>query len=335
MIRFLKVASIVLVSIVIIYWAGPKFPSPKYNKELPVISLQPSEADSFIKRSEATLKIKPDNESRIIWANDSLKSKTTYCLLYLHGFSASWFEGEPVHRDFAKKYGMNLYIPRLASHGIDTTDCLVDMTPERLYESAKRALVIAQSLGEKVILMSTSTGGTLSLKLAADYPQLVHSLILYSPNIAINNSAAFLLDKPWGLQIARSVYKSKYRITNPDFNSEDCHYWNCRYRLEAVCYLQQLVESTMNRETFAKINKPVFLGYYYKNEQNQDHTVRVDAMLKMFDQLATPENLKQKIAFPEAGEHPIASKLFSKQWPDVEKASYAFAEEKLGLKPAK
>ena len=335
MIRFLKVASIVLVSIVIIYWAGPKFPSPKYNKELPVISLQPSEADSFIKRNEATLKIKPDNESRIIWANDSLKSKTTYCLLYLHGFSASWFEGEPVHRDFAKRYGLNLYIPRLASHGIDTTDCLVDMTPERLYKSAKRALVIAQSLGEKVILMSTSTGGTLSLKLAADYPQLVHSLILYSPNIAINNSAAFLLDKPWGLQIARSVYKSKYRITNPDFNSEDCHYWNCRYRLEAVCYLQQLVESTMNRETFAKINKPVFLGYYYKNEQNQDHTVRVDAMLKMFDQLATPENLKQKIAFPEAGEHPIASKLFSKQWPDVEKASYAFAEEKLGLKQAK
>jgi len=330
--RFLKVTSILLIALVIIYLSGPKFTKPNYNKNLPSIQLQTSEADSFIKKKECNLKIKPDNESRIIWVNDSLKNKTEYCLLYIHGFSASWFEGEPVHRDFAKRYGMNLYIPRLASHGIDTTDCLIDMTPERLYESAKQALVIAQSLGKKVILMSTSTGGTLSLKLTADFPDLVEGLILYSPNIAINNAAAFLLSKPWGLQIARSVYKSKYRITNPDFSSEDCRYWNCKYRLEAVCYLQQLVESTMNRETFANVNKPVFLGYYYKDEQSQDHTVRVDAMLKMFDQLATPANLKQKVAFPDAGEHPIACKLFSKQWKDVEKASYVFAEEKLGLK---
>ena len=94
-------------------------------------------------------KIKPDNESRIIWANDSLKNKTAYCLLYVHGFSASWYEGNPAHIDFAHRYGMNLYIPLLASHGIDTTEALIDMTPDRLYESAKEALVVAQSLGRK------------------------------------------------------------------------------------------------------------------------------------------------------------------------------------------
>jgi hypothetical protein len=87
----------------------------------------------------------------------------------------------------------------------------------------------------------------------------------------------------------------------------------------------------MKKETFSKVNKPVFLGYYYKDEENQDKVVKVDAMLKMFDQLGTPENQKQKMAFPEAGDHPIGSKLFSKQWPDVEKASYQFAEEILGL----
>jgi esterase/lipase len=227
---------------------------------------------------------------------------------------------------------MNLYIPLLASHGIDTTEALIDMTPDRLYESAKEALVAAQSLGEKVILMSTSTGGTLSLKLASEFPDLMCGLILLSPNVAINNPAAFLLSKPWGLQIARSVYKGNYRITNTDFSSEDCRYWNCKYRLEAVVYLQQLVESTMKKETFSKVNKPVFLGYYYKNEENQDKVVKVDAMLKMFDELGTPENMKQKVAFPEAGDHPIGSKLFSKSWQDVEKASFTFAEEKLGLK---
>jgi hypothetical protein len=56
-------------------------------------------------------------------------------------------------------------------------------------------------------------------------------------------------------------------------------------------------------------------------------------MLKMFSQLGTSENLKQKVAFPEAGCHPIACKLMSKAWQDVEKASYQFAEVKLGLVP--
>lgn len=326
------IASLVIV-LGIVYMAGPKFPKPILNNNLPEINLQANEIESYIRNKESKLKIKPDNESRIIWANDSLKNKTSYCLLYLHGFSASWFEGEPVHTDFARRYGMNLYLPLLASHGIDTTEALIDMTPDRLYESAKEALVVAHALGEKVIVMGTSTGGTLMLKLAADFPELVDGLILLSPNIAINNSASFLLSKPWGLQIARKVYKGNYRITNTDFTSEDCHYWNCKYRLEAIVYLQQLVESTMKKEIFNKVKLPVFMGYYYKDEANQDKIVRVDAMLKMFEQLGTPENQKQKVAFPEAGDHPIGSKLFSKAWKEVELASYQFAEEKLGLKP--
>ena len=331
--KFLTTTFILISVLIIAYFSGPKFPKPKLNGNLPAIQLQTNKVESFIKNKESRLKIKPDNESRIIWANDSLKNKTSYCLLYLHGFSASWHEGNPTHIDFAHRYGMNLYIPLLASSGIDTTEALIDMTPDRLYESAKVALVVAQSLGEKVILMGTSTGGTLMLKLAAEFPEMMEGLILLSPNVAINNPAAFLLSKPWGLQIARSVYKGNYRITNSDFASEDCRYWNCKYRLEAVVYLQQLVESTMTKETFAKVNKPIFLGYYYKDEQNQDKVVKVDAMLKMFDELGTPENLKQKVAFPEAGCHPIGCKLFSKAWQDVEKASYQFAEEKLRLIP--
>jgi len=331
--KFLFITGLIIGILALIYSTGPSFPKPELSDNLPELQLSATDFEAYLSTKNSGLKLKPDNESRIVWANDSLKTKTEYCLLYLHGFSASWYEGEPVHRDFARRYGMNLYIPLLASHGIDTTEALIDMTPDRLYESAKEALVAAQVLGEKVILMSTSTGGTLSLKLAAEFPELMNGLILFSPNVAINNPAAFLLSKPWGLQIARNVYKGNYRITNTDFDSEDCHYWNCKYRLEAVVYLQQLVESTMTDKTFEKVNEPVFLGYYYKDEVHQDQVVRIDAMLKMYDQLGTPENLKQKQAFPEAGDHPIGSKLFSKQWQDVAKASFAFAEEKLGLVP--
>jgi len=39
------------------------------------------------------------------------------------------------------------------------------------------------------------------------------------------------------------------------------------------------------------------MGYYFKNEKFQDSVVSVEAMLKMFDQLGTPENLKVKRLF--------------------------------------
>ena len=326
--KFLVITSVLIIILIAAYFSGPKFPEPVLSRNLPAIQLQPNEVGSYIRNKESELKIKPDNESRIIWASDSSKNKTPYCLLYLHGFSASWFEGNPVHINFARRYGMNLYIPLLASHGIETDEALVDMTPDRLYESAKEALVVAQSLGKKVIVMSTSTGGTLSLKLAAEFPELIDALILLSPNVAINNPAAFLLSKPWGLQIARSVYKSNYRVTNTDFASEECKYWNCKYRLEATVYLQQLVEATMKKEVFTKITQPVFLAYYYKDKQNQDPTVRVDAMLKMFGQLGTPENQKQKVAFPEAGTHVVGCQLFSKSWQDVEKGQLSVCRRK-------
>jgi len=327
--KFLLTLASLIVVLIIVYLAGPTFPKPELKNDLPKLEI--SDFDQYVKDYDSGKKIKPDNESRVVWANDSMKDKTGYCLLYLHGFSASWFEGDPVHTDFAKRYGINLYIPRLAAHGVDTSDALIDMTPDNLYNSAKEALVAAQKLGNKVILMSTSTGGTLSLKLAAEFPDLVSALFLYSPNVAINNGAAFLLSKPWGLQIARAVSHGKYRVTNPDSTAEECKYWYCKYRLEGVIYLQQLVEATMTKETFAKVTQPVFLGYYYKDEEHQDPTVRVDAMLKMFDELGTPENMKEKVAFPEAGCHPIASKLFSKSWQELEQASYKFAEGKLGI----
>lgn len=331
--KLIRIPIILLAPLIVAYIAGPKFPKPELSSKLPVLQIETADLETYLKDKEADLNLKPDNESRIIWNNDSLKNKTPYCLLYLHGFSASWYEGEPVHRNFANRYGMNFYAPLLASHGMDTTEALVDMTPERLYESAKEALVVAQLLGEKVILMGTSTGGTLALKLAAEFPELMEGLILLSPNIAINNPAAFLLSKPWGLQIARGVYKGNYRVSDNDTLPNECLYWNCTYRLEAIVYLQQLVDATMTEETFAQVKEPVFLAYYYKDEDHQDPTVKVDAMLKMYDQLGTPNSQKQKQAFPQAGAHVIGSQLKSGAWQEVETASFQFAEEKLGLIP--
>jgi len=330
--RFLVI--VVLLAIVV-YLLGPKPPKPDLNKNLPSISASISNIDSYVKQNDAGHKLKPDNESRIIWYNDSVHERTDYCLLYLHGFSASWYEGYPANVEFAKYFGCNAYFPRLAAHGIDTTDALINMTPDRLWESAKKALMVARSLGKKVIIMSTSTGGTLSLELAADFPEYVDGLILYSPNIRINNGAAFLLSKPWGLQIGRKATGGKYRITNTDFGSKECQYWDCKYRVEALVYLQQLVDATMKKETYKRVTAPVFLGYYYKDKDHQDPTVKVSAMLKMYNQLGTPPDKKVKEAFPNAGVHVIACELSSGSYKKVIAETIKFGEDVLRLKPAK
>src|SRR5580693_5572512 len=119
---------VVIIILIFFYFVGPSPATPRYDKEMPVVPDQPASLDSFIYSGESQHKLKPDNQARIIWANDSLKQKTEYAIVYLHGYTASQGEGDPVHTDIARKFGCNLYLSRLAEHGIDTVDDLINLT---------------------------------------------------------------------------------------------------------------------------------------------------------------------------------------------------------------
>lgn len=321
------------VVLIILYLLGPSPATPVYKKEMPTVPSEPAALETYIRAQESRHKLKPDNEARIVWVNDTLKQKTPYALVYLHGFSASQGEGDPVHRYIAGKFGCNLYLARLAEHGIDTTDALANLTADNYWESAKQALAIGKQLGQKVILMGTSTGGTLALQLAATYPDDVAALVLLSPNIAINDPNAWLLNNHWGLQIAHKVTGSDYIQTKDDFGPLHRQYWNTKYRTEGAVALEELLETTMNKTTFEKVRQPVGLFYYYKDNVHQDSTVKVSAALKMFDQLATPATLKYKEAIPEAGTHVIGSSIRSHDVEGVKKGVSYFMTEILHVNP--
>jgi esterase/lipase len=203
------------------------------------------------------------------------------------------------------------------------------MTADNLWESAKEAYAIGKQLGNKVILMGTSTGGTLALQLAAAYPE-VTGLVLLSPNIAINDRNAWLLNNPWGLQIARLVKGSKFNIIKKD-NPEYKKYWNDQYRLEATVQLEELLETTMTYTNFSKIKQPTLVLYYYKDEQHQDPVVKVSAMKDMFAHLGTAEEQKKMIPIPEAGNHVLGSPIQSKDIITVEKEAAAFMKQTMHL----
>lgn len=298
------------VVLIVIYLSGPSPATPVYNKEMPTVPADAAQLESYIKHNEAQHKLKPDNEARIVWAHDSSKQKTDYAIVYLHGFSASQAEGDPIHKNIAKEFGCNLYLSRLAEHGIDTSDAMINLTADEYWESAKQALGIGKQLGNKVILMGTSTGGTNALQLAAAYPDDVAALVLLSPNIAINDPNAWLANNHWGVQIAHAVLGSSY-VDSKDQRPINKQYWYTHYRAESVAALEEMLETTMNKETFEKVKQPVELLYFYKDETHQDSTVKVSAMLKMFDQLGTPDSLKRKQAMPNTGTHVIGSYIKS------------------------
>jgi esterase/lipase len=237
--KWLKALLGLIALLAVVYFVGPHPDQPVFDYAIQAIP-DGTNLDSLVRANESKHSIKPNNEASIVWA-DSNHQQTEYAIVYLHGFSASQMEGDPVHKNIAKQFHCNLYLARLAEHGIDTTEDLQNLTAENYWESAKQAYIIGKQLGKKIILMSTSTGGTLSLQLAAAYPDIAGQ-ILYSPNIEIFNPTAPILNNPWGLQIGRMVMKGNYmdiKYQHPDYPK----YWNTHYRLEATVALQNLLEA--------------------------------------------------------------------------------------------
>lgn len=329
--KFLKFFGIALLVLIGVYLAGPRPSTPRYSNELPVVPDSAQQLEQYVATQESKHKLKPDNEARIVWFNDSTKAVTEYAVVYLHGFSASQEEGDPVHIDFAKKIGANLYLSRLDAHGIDTTHPLGNFTAEGLWNSTKEAYAIGKKLGKKVILMSTSTGGTVALKLCAEYPEIAAS-ILMSPNIAINDSKAWLLNNPWGKQIAEAIV-GKFREI-PDTTENYKKYWNQRYVTASAVQLEELLETTMKASLFERIKTPTLLLYFYKSETEQDPVVKVSAMKRMFSQLSTPDSLKRQVALPNVGNHVMGSWVKSKDLNSVQLACEDFARETLHLSVA-
>jgi hypothetical protein len=152
-----------------------------------------------------------------------------------------------------------------------------------------------------------------------------------SPNIRIFDSNAWLLNNPWGLQIARIVTGSNY-IYSSDTRPEYKKYWNYGYRIESLVQLEEMLEYSMTPELFEKVKQPALMLYYYKDSIHQDSVVKIDAMLKMFDELGTPDDKKRKVPIPNAGNHVMGSYIKSRDIKSVENEIEKFMNEVLLIK---
>ena len=154
---------------------------------------------------------------------------------------------------------------------------------------------------------------------------------MYSPNIDIYDPMSELLVYPWAEELSSLVMGGTYNRIVYDTLAQK--YWNSIYHTNALFTIKTLIRDYMTEVNFAKIKMPVFLGYYYKDEENQDKVVSVARMLDFYDQISTPDSMKREVAFPEAGKHVISSHIMSKDIEGVFSETCKWAEEVLHLKP--
>ena len=316
---------IFLALLVVVWILGPRVQYDAVDLTRPArLDLAIEEIDGYLQAKEASIEyLKEDNEARVVWA-DSSHQKTPYSVVYLHGFSASQGEGDPIHRLIADSIGANLFLARLRDHGLGTKEAFRDVSPQDWIDDTKEALAIGRLIGEQVIVVSCSTGGTLSLPLAP-VEESLHSLILLSPNIEIADPNAAMITGPWGEQLIESMV-GEYRMVD---SSQLSQYWSGNNHIDGLKALQGLIDQTMNDDTFKKITTPIYMGYYYKNEQEQDPVVSVDAMLEFYDAVGTPSDQKHKTAFANAGDHVVCSKYKNENWQDVYDDIMAFLVPRL------
>jgi pimeloyl-ACP methyl ester carboxylesterase len=205
-----------------------------------------SDLDAYLAAEEAKVPgIRDGLQKEIIWAFPQSKAKTPYAVVYVHGFSASKGEVRPLPDMVASALGANLFYTRLTGHG-QGGEAMASASVNAWVNDFAEALAIGRTIGEKVILISTSTGGGL-VTLGAVQPHLydnVSHVVLISPNYGVQAGGSFLLTMPWAKQLAELV-AGKERSWEP-VNEAHAKYWTTRYPTQALLPMAELTKLASN-----------------------------------------------------------------------------------------
>ncbi|HET9948132.1 MAG TPA: alpha/beta fold hydrolase [Longimicrobiales bacterium] len=191
-------------------------------------------------REAAVPDLRAGEAGSVLWAG-SPGERTPLALAYLHGFSADRHEVEPLVSGLAAELGANAYFARLSGHGA-TPEALGRATAEDWLDDVAEAVAVGGRIGERVVLVGTSTGGTLALWAAGreEAAGRVAALVLISPNLGVADPAARLLLWPWGGLLAR-LAEGPERCFEP-VSAQQARHWTTCYPTSALLPMMALVD---------------------------------------------------------------------------------------------
>ncbi|WP_416915234.1 MAG: alpha/beta hydrolase [Roseicyclus sp.] len=190
--------------------------------------------------------IRAGGAARIVWAGQE-GAVTPLSVVYLHGFSAGPEEIRPVPDRVAEALGANLVYARLAGHG-RSGDAMAEARAGDWVADTALFLEIGRRVGERVLVIGTSTGGTLAAWAMSDAAMAVDvaGVVLVSPNFAVENRAGFLLEQPFARQWVPWVAGAERRFE--PLNAGQAAHWTTRYPTVATVSLGTLLREMRARD---------------------------------------------------------------------------------------
>lgn len=291
----------VLAILVVVALLGPRV---KIDEKVGDIKV-PQDVDAFVKKQEARFSdIRPGTDKRIVWANKAKKQQTPVSIVFLHGFSASRQELVPLCDWLARDLGANLFYTRLRGHGRTGKALSQVSVNDWLYDGVE-ALQIGARLGQRVILVASSTGATLATWLMQrPEARSVGALVFTSPNFAPKDPNARMLLWPWGATIVRLIL-GKERSWKPK-NALQAKYWTWRYPSHTLLPMMGLV-SLAKKVDLDAVKTPLFIAYSPKDE-----VISPKAVKDAFGRFGSPNKKLHAVSeIPGEGNHIIAGNIVS------------------------
>ena len=266
----------------------------------------PADLDGWIADREAfndtAYGLVPGTEQRIRWQEPG--RRTDYAVVYVHGFSATRQEIAPTAELVADRLGANLFETRLNGHGHET-EPMAGVTAEGWIQNVVTALTIGEAIGDKLIVISASTGSTLTMALDG-LPHLdnVEVLVMISPNFAPADPTAQWITRPFGKLLMKLVAGDTR--TWQAHNDQQEIFWTTSYPSNAVVQVMRLVDYVQARLP-ARIDQQLLMFV-----SPDDTVVSPEAARAAFDAIEAPR--KEWISVAKAGDpssHILAGDILS------------------------
>ena len=181
----------------------------------------------------------PETEKRVSWHGEA-GERTPYAVVNLHGFSATRQETAPLAERVAAALGANLFETRLAGHG-HTEQPMHAVSAEDWLADTAEALAIGARLGDKTVVIGTSTGGTLALAMSGHQSAVtVSDIVVISPNVQPSDGKAAWLTRPAGPLLARLIAGDTRSWQA--HNEQQARFWTTSYPIDAAVEVMRLVD---------------------------------------------------------------------------------------------
>ena len=250
--------------------------------------------------------ITPGVEKRVIWQPGAKERRTPYAVLYVHGFSASSEEIRPVPDRVADALGANLVFTRLQGHGRGS-DAMAEGTASGWMRDVAEGLAAARAVGERVVVIASSTGGTLAAAAELDpgLSENVSAIVFISPNFGINSKVAWLPTLPGARYWLPLLMGGERDVTSTDPAKNT--YWTLRYSWEAIVPMSALVREVM-RLDFSQARIPALFWF-----SEHDRIVRPDKTHKVAAEWGGAATVQLVTMGPgdDPASHVVAGEIFS------------------------